>query len=81
MQVTLVATIFERKKYHIYDCRTTGKHPVHLIEGGKYITEDKRYFGDRGDMGWFFLNQREYDLLKSNMKEMTIEVNEVKEDY
>lgn len=73
-QVKLLATEFNPKKYHIYDVKTTGKHPVHLIEGGEYITEDERYFGS-ADMGWFFLNTKEYNLLKENLREMTIEVN------
>lgn len=57
--------IFDPKKMHIYDVKTTGKHPVHLIEGGEYITEDDREFDPCGDMGWFFLNQREYEYFKS----------------
>ena len=52
-----------------YYARTTGKHPVHMIDGGSYLTEDARYSGD-GDMGWFFLNAKDYAWFKANLKEV-----------
>lgn len=73
-QVKLLATEFNNKKYHIYDCKTTGKHPVHIIEGGDLITLDERVFNICSDLGWFFLNTREYNLLLENLREITIEV-------
>ena len=71
---TILAALFDTKKMHVYDCKTTGKHPVHMIEGGSYLTESKEDFGS-GDMGWFFLNQKEYDYFKSQLREIEIEVN------
>ena len=70
--VTFIGAEYEPRKMHIYDVKTKGKHPVHLIEGGSYITEDERQFDPSGDMGWFWLNQREYDYFKSKCKEITI---------
>lgn len=72
-QVTFIGAEYEWAKYHPYTVKTSGKHPVHLIDGGAYITEDERDFEPRGDMGWFWLNQREYDYYKAHRKEYTIE--------
>lgn len=57
---------FDVKKLHPYTVETTGKHPVHMIEGGEYLTEDESCFNPAGDMGWFFLNQKEYDYFKAH---------------
>ena len=73
-EIKVLASIFNRKKMHIYDCKTIGKHPVHMICGGLYLTESEEDFGG-DDMGWFFLNQKEYDYFKSQLKEVIIEVN------
>ena len=43
-----------------------------MIEGGEYITEDKTVFDECSDMGWFHINQKEYDLFKSMLKDVTI---------
>ena len=72
---TILAAKFEPTKMHIYDVKTTGKHPVHMIEGGEYLTEDETIFNEYSDMGWFFLNQKEYAYFKSQIKEVTINVN------
>lgn len=69
-KATIIGARFEPNKMHIYDVKTTGKHPVHLVDGGSYLTEDKGSFGN-GDMGWFFLNQREYDYFKSKCGEVS----------
>lgn len=68
----IIGAIFDPKKMHPYDVKTKGKHPVHLIEGGEYITEDERQFDPQGDMGWFWLNQREYNYFKSQCREIII---------
>lgn len=60
---------------HVYDVKTTGKHPVHMIEGGEYLTESEETFNPSGEMGWFFLNQKEYDYFKSKLKEVEIEID------
>ena len=73
-EIKVLASIFNRKKMHIYDCKTIGKYQVHMICGGLYLTESEEDFGG-GDMGWFFLNQKEYDYFKSQLKEVVIEVN------
>lgn len=71
-----IGTEFEPKKMHVYDVKTTGKHPVHLIEGGEYITEDEMpesYYYTGADLGWFWLNAKEYDYFKSKCREIEIE--------
>lgn len=73
MKVTIKGAIFDTKKMHPYDVKTTGKHPIHMIEGGKYLTEDEREFSPGGDMGWFFLNKKEYEYYKAH--EVDIEVD------
>ena len=70
----VLAAVFDPKKMHVYDVKTKGKHPVHMIEGGEYITEDERHFDESGDMGWFFLNQAEYDYFKSQLKIYEVEL-------
>ena len=71
MEIKIIGADFEPKKMHIYDVKTKGKHPVHLIEGGEYLTEDENDFGS-ADMGWFFLNQKEYDYFKSQCHEIIL---------
>lgn len=73
--ITVLCAEFDYRKYHVYDVKTSGKHPVHMIEAGAYLTEDERDFGSR-DMGWFWLNQREYDYFKSNLKEVELAISE-----
>ena len=67
----IIAAVFEPSKMHIYDVKTSGKHPVHLISGGEYITEDTREDFE-SDMGWFWLNQKEYNYFKSMCEEIDI---------
>ncbi len=74
MKTTIIGADFEPNKMHPYDVKTKGKHPVHLIEGGAYITEDDRQFDPCGDMGWFWLNQREYDYYQSKTREIEVEL-------
>lgn len=76
MTVKIIGADFDPKKMHVYDVKTTGRHPVHLIDGGSIITEDDRSFEQSGDMGWFWLNQKDYDYFKSQCKEMDAEVDE-----
>ena len=70
--ITFIGAKFDPKKMHVYDVKTLGKHPVHMIEGGEYLTEDEREFNPCGDMGWFWLNQKEYDYFKTQCKEIAI---------
>ena len=72
--ITIIATEFKPTKMHIYDVKTTGKHPVHVVEGGMYITEDERVWDESSDLGWFFINQKEYDYFKSQLREIEIEL-------
>lgn len=69
---TILAAVFDPKKMHVYDVKTTGKHPVHLINGGAYITESEEDFDDN-DMGWYWLNQKEYDYFKSQLREVEVD--------
>ena len=70
--ITIIGAEFEPTKMHIYDVKTHGSHPVHLIEGGNILTEDERDFGD-SDMYWFWLNTKEYNYFKSKCHEIVIE--------
>lgn len=70
--IKFIGAKFNPRKMHLYDVKTTGKHPVHLIEGGEYITKDQRDFGC-ADMGWFWLNEKEYQYFKSQCHEIEIE--------
>ena len=77
-QITIIGAEFDPKKMHVYDVKTKGKHPVHMIEGGEYLTEDEMpesYYYSGSDMGWFWLNQKEYDYFKSQCKELTFDNN------
>lgn len=69
---TFVGAKFEPNKMHLYDVKTTGKHPVHLIEGGDYLTEDERVFDESDDMGWYWLNEKEYTYFKSQCRRLTM---------
>ena len=58
--------------YYIKTSRA--KHPVHMIEGGAYITEDMTETNPASDMGVFGLNQRDYEWFKSHLEEVEVEV-------
>ena len=73
--IKIIGAEFDKKKMHIYDVKTFGKHPVHLVEGGKYITEEEvseDYYYTGADVGWFWLNQKEYDYFKSQCHQIEI---------
>ena len=74
MTKKILAAEFVIKKLHPYTVKTTGKHPIHMIEGGAYLTEDESQFDEAGDMGWFFLNTKEYNYFKSQLKEIEVEL-------
>ena len=74
MTVKVLVADFEYKKYHPYEVKTKGKHPIHIIEGGDYITEDMRVFDECSDCGVWRLNQKEYDYFKSNLKEIELDI-------
>ena len=74
-KTVIIGANFEPNKMHLYDVKTRGQHPVHLIEGGLILTEDERQFEISGDMGWFWLNQKEYDYFLSQCKELEIETD------
>lgn len=68
----IIGARFDPQKMHLYDVKTTGKHPVHLIEGGDILTEDERVFDEVDDMGWYWLNEKEYSYFKSQCQRLTI---------
>ena len=74
MKVKVLATKYEAKKFHPYQVETKGKHPIHIIEGGEYITEDMRVFDECDDCGVWWLNQKEYEYFKNNLREIELEV-------
>lgn len=62
---------------HPYFIKTTrAKHPVHMIEGGSYITEDMTEYDPASDMGVFGLNAVDYEWFKNNLQDFEIEVGE-----
>lgn len=71
-EITIIGAEFEPTKMHTYDVKTHGKHPVHVVEGGAYITEDERIWDEASDCGWFWLNEKEYQYFKSQCKEIKI---------
>lgn len=69
----IMVAIFDPKKMHIYDCKTSGKRPVRLVDGGEYITQSESgKFDEGGDMGWYYINQKEFEYMQSQMVEATI---------
>lgn len=53
------------------------KHPVHMIEGGEYITEDMdSKFNPQGDMGVYGLNKKDYEWFINHLEEVEIEVED-----
>lgn len=56
-----------------YSVKTTGKHPVHMIEGGTYLTEED-FDNGGGDMGWFYLNSRDYEYFKNHLEEKEVKI-------
>jgi hypothetical protein len=74
MKKTIKAAKFESNKMHIYDVKTKGKNIVHMIEGGEYLTLDDTIFNYRSDVGWFYLNQKEYDYFLSKLEDITLEI-------
>ena len=60
----IMVAIFDPKKMHIYDCKTSGKRPVRLVDGGEYITQsESENFNECGDMGWYYINQKEFEYM------------------
>ena len=76
MKKLIKGVVFDIKKYHPYIVKTRGKHPIYMIEGGMYLTEDESQFNKSGDMGWFHLNSKEYQLYKANEKEIEVEIDD-----
>lgn len=68
----VIAAPFNPRKMHVYGVKTKGRYPVHIIEGGAYLTEDDRQFDASLDVGWFWLNQKDYNYFKSQLREIDI---------
>lgn len=68
---TIIGVYNNPSTYHPYVVKTSGRHPVRIVDDGDVITE---YDGDDvpGDVGWFWLNELEYALFKKNCKEILI---------
>ena len=47
---------------------------IHIIEGGKYLTEDEREFDDGSDLGVFPIGSACYKKYLKNRREITLEV-------
>lgn len=51
------------------------KHPVHMIEGGDYLTEDMdTEFDPQSDMGVWGLNAKDYEWFKNHLQDVELEV-------
>lgn len=50
------------------------KHPVHMIEGGSYLTEDMTNYDPQSDMGVWGLNAKDYEWFKNHLENFEIEV-------
>ena len=74
MKIKIIGAKFDSKKMHVYDVKTTGKHPVHMIESGEYITEDMTEYDSTSDMGVFGLNAKDYKWFKEHLVEIEVEV-------
>ena len=62
---------------HPYMVSTSrAKHPVHVIEGGSYITEDMTEYDPQSDLGIYGLNQKDYEWFKEHLEDFEIEVEE-----
>ena len=61
MKKLIKGVVFDIKKYHPY-----------IV----YLTEDESQFNQSGDMGWFHLNSKEYQLYKANEKEIEVEIDD-----
>lgn len=65
------------KKLHPYDVKNINRirtsHNIHMVEGGKYLTENMEEFDPSGDMGAFQLNQKEYEYFKQHLKQVEFE--------
>lgn len=59
-----------------YTIQTTrAKHPVRMIEGGYYLTEDMdSEFNPQSEMGIWGLNARDYEWFKNNLIEVEVEI-------
>lgn len=67
------------REIHPYTLKGTRKanHPVRMIQGGKYLTEDLDLdLQDGGDMGIWGLNAKDYQIFKSQVKTVQIEVDD-----
>lgn len=76
MKIKMLVAKFEPNKMHVYPVETKSKHWMRLIEGGDYITQDDRDLPPSGDMGWFGINQKEYDYYLSKRQELELEIEE-----
>lgn len=58
---------------HPYAIKTNrAKHPVHMIEGGSYLTEDMTEYDPASDMGVWGLNARDYEWFKNHLEHFVI---------
>ena len=56
---------------HPYTITTSrAKHPVRMIEGGQYLTEDMSETDPQSDMGVWGLNKKDYEWFKSHLEEI-----------
>lgn len=70
----LAANIMEVKINPYTITSSRAKHPVRMIEGGMYLTEElDREYSVGGDMGIFGLNAKDYEIFKANLKEVEVE--------
>lgn len=58
---------------HPYMIQTSrAKHPVHMIEGGSYLTEDMTEYDPKSDLGVWGLNKKDYEWFKNHLVEIEV---------
>ena len=61
---------------HPYLIETSrAKHPVHIIEGGDWMTEDMdTEFDPCADLGVWGLNSKDYEWFKAHLEDVEVEI-------
>lgn len=74
MKKTILATDYFEVKLNPYQVKTKGRHPVRWVAGGSYLIEDFDVeVNPAGDLGYWWLNQKDYDEFRRNLKEVSLE--------
>lgn len=73
-KTTILATCFDDVNIYPYQVKTKGKHPIRWFDGGSYYTEDDTINVEpSGDLGWWWLNKRDYETFKQHLKPIVVD--------